>query len=408
MMASNAPEGWSELQLGNVGESIIGLTYSPSNVKRYGTLVLRSSNIQYGRLSFDDNVYVDSPIPDRIRVRDGDVLICVRNGSRQLIGKSVRLDQRVEGQTFGAFMAVYRSGLNRFLQYFFQSTDFRRQIDGHLGATINQITNGSLNSFRIVVPNDPAEREAIAEALDDVAALVETLERLIAKKQAVRKGMVQELLNRHTRLPGFSAEWTEANLGSLGTFLKGRGIKRDDVMPGGIRCIRYGELYTAFDDYTTDTQSFVTASVASTALPLRSGDVLFAGSGETREEIGKCVAYVGPTPAVTGGDVIVLRSEMCNPIYLAVLANTPEIVAQKARAGQGDAVVHIYGQSLAAVRVPLPPREEQDAIARVIVDIDEQVCSMQRRLAKAQNTKIGMMQELLTGRTRLSKAEGAA
>ena len=75
--------------------------------------------------------------------------------------------------------------------------------------------------------------------------------------------------------------------------------------------------------------------IAATAIALNTGDVLFAGSGETRDEIGKCVAYVGPTPAVAGGDVIVLRGNQCNPIYLALLANTPEVIRQKARAGQG-------------------------------------------------------------------------
>jgi type I restriction enzyme, S subunit len=100
------PNDWSVKPLRTVGEALIGLTYAPSNVRSYGTLVLRSSNIQNDELAFEDNVFVDMDIPERIMVRPGDVLICVRNGSRPLIGKSALLDERTKGMTFGAFMAV--------------------------------------------------------------------------------------------------------------------------------------------------------------------------------------------------------------------------------------------------------------------------------------------------------------
>ena len=155
---------WPVVRLGDLGQSLISLTYSPSNVKPSGTLVLRSSNIQNGRLAFEDNVHVDCAIPEHIRVRENDILICVRNGSRRLIGKSVMLDRRVVGQTFGAFMAVFRSDANPFLRYFFQSNDFKRQIDEHLGATINQITNASLNSFVVSLPS-AREQQAILARL---------------------------------------------------------------------------------------------------------------------------------------------------------------------------------------------------------------------------------------------------
>lgn len=376
-------------------------------MKRAGTLVLRSSNIQNDQLSFDDNVYVDSSIPDRIRIRENDILICVRNGSRRLIGKSVLLDRRVIGQTFGAFMAVYRSDANSFLQYFFQSDGFKEQIDAHLGATINQITKHSLNNFVVALPS-AAEQGDIAGRLMDADHCIAALERLIAKKVAVKQGMMQQLLTGRTRLPGFTGSWATATLGSLGTFLRGRSVKRDDVRRDGIPCIRYGELYAEFNDYTSQARSFVTPEVAATALPLRRNDLLFAGSGETREEIGKCVAYVGPTPAVAGGDVIVLRGDRFNSIYLALLANSPEVGSQKARAGQGDAVVHIYSHTLAAIEVNLPPREEQDAIAQVIADVNCETAALGRRLDKAWNIKQGLMQELLTGRIRLPVREAAA
>ena len=133
-------------------------------------LVLRSSNIQNDVLAFDDNVFVDTDVPERIKVRSGDVLVCVRNGSRNLIGKATLLDERTVGMTFGAFMAVYRSPIGKLASYLFQSEILKRQINEHLGATINQITNKSLNSFRVPVSPLDDERRAIATALSDVDA----------------------------------------------------------------------------------------------------------------------------------------------------------------------------------------------------------------------------------------------
>lgn len=149
------------------------------------------------------------------------------------------------------------------------------------------------------------------------------------------------------------------------------------------------------------TRSFVSRDVAATALPILPGDLLFAGSGETRDEIGMCVAYVGEQEAVAGGDILVLRGTDFNPVYLATLANSSALAQQKARAGQGDAVVHISARALAAVTAEIPGRGEQDAVAAVLIDADRELSLLHRRLGKAREQKTGMMQELLTGRTRL-------
>ena len=270
------------------------------------------------------------------------------------------------------------------------------------------LNGGQLRSIPLHVPEDIREQRRIAAVLADADDQIAALKRLIAKKQAIKRGMMQQLLTGRSHLPGFSDSWGVTMIGALGIFLKGVGVKRDDVRSFGVRCIRYGELYTAFSDYTSQARSFVTSAVAATALPLKSGDLLFAGSGETREEIGKCVAYIGPTPAVAGGDVIVLRGDRFNPVYLAMLANMSDVARQRARAGQGDAVVHISSRALAEIEVTLPPREEQDAIAQVIVDANHEIEALGKRLAKARDIKQGMMQELLTGRARLPAFEAVA
>ena len=286
----------------------------------------------------------------------------------------------------------------RFVFYLLQRVDFA----AHSGKSgVPGVNRNDLHRESVALPVSVEEQRAIARALGDCDALITELERMIAKKQAIKQGLVQQLLTGRTRLPGFTEPWSTVSLGELGVFLKGRGVKRDDVRPSGTPCIRYGELYTDFTDYTAVTRSFVSPDIAATALPLRPGDLLFAGSGETRDEIGMCVAYVGEQAAVAGGDIVVLRGTGFNPVYLATLANSPAVARQKSRAGQGDAVVHISSRALAAVAVEIPGRAEQDAVAEVLVDADRQLAALRGRLDKVRGLRTGMMQELLTGRSRL-------
>ncbi|MCX7444394.1 restriction endonuclease subunit S [Corynebacterium sp. P7003] len=291
----------------------------------------------------------------------------------------------------------------RWLTYFFSSEIGSRELRSLATGTSGSMKNipkDRVLKLEVDVPS-VQEQHAIADVLSDTDNLIAALERLIAKKEAIKQGMMQQLLTGRARLPGFTGEWRTTRLSELGVFLKGRGVKRDDVRPTGVPCIRYGELYTDFKDYTATVRSFVNTEVADTALPIISGDLLFAGSGETRDEIGKCVAYIGQPAAVAGGDIVVLRGNSFNPIYLATLTNMPSVANQKACAGQGDAVVHISSHALGSLTVKLPPRAEQNAIVEVVQDCDQEIEALRTGLSKARALKAGMMQELLTGRTRL-------
>jgi type I restriction enzyme S subunit len=200
---------WEVKRLGDIGESLIGLTYRPIDVRSDGVLVLRSSNVFEGRLRFEDNVFVETEIPEKIMVRTGDILICVRNGSRDLIGKCAKIDERCQGMTFGAFMAVFRTSFHNFAFHQFQSDIIKRQIREHLGATINQITNKSLNSFQLPFPLDEAEQTAIATILSDMDAEIAALETKLTKTRQLKQGMMHNLLTGKIRLFGKSMPATE-------------------------------------------------------------------------------------------------------------------------------------------------------------------------------------------------------
>jgi len=132
------PEDWSVKKMGEVGHPIIGLTYSPNDVSEDGMLVLRSSNVQKNKLAFNNNVFVKGDVPSRVIVKKGDLLICVRNGSKKLIGKCALIDQTTAGVAFGAFMSIFRSDDSEFLFYQFQSNIIQHQIDEAMGAKHNE------------------------------------------------------------------------------------------------------------------------------------------------------------------------------------------------------------------------------------------------------------------------------
>ncbi|MBK1720564.1 restriction endonuclease subunit S [Thiocystis violacea] len=177
--------------------------------------------------------------------------------------------------------------------------------------------------------------------------------------------------------------------------------KADESISGSLACVRYGEIYTQHNDYIKAFHSWISRDVAATATRLKQGDILFAGSGETKEEIGKCIAFVDDVEAYAGGDIVILRSKDADPLFLGYYLNTVSINRQKASRGQGDAVVHISAASLADIQCAFPPVAEQTAIAAILSDLDAEIATLEDKLAKARCLKQGMMQELLTGRIRL-------
>lgn len=272
---------------------------------------------------------------------------------------------------------------------------------GQTGSQMNLNTTLISNTLIQLPPH--AEQQAIAEALTDVDGLIEALEKLIEKKKAIKLSAMQQLLTGKTRLPGFSSEWEIRQVGDLGQFLKGSGISRENVQSGLLAFVRYGEIYTTHNNFIREFQSWISEEVAKSAVRLECGDILFTGSGETKEEIGKCVAFLHEKEAYAGGDIIILRPRGVDSLFLGYALNSHEVNRQKASLGQGDAIVHISAAALGRVSLLLPPLEEQTAIATVLSDMDAEIDALERRCEKMRAIKQGMMQQLLTGRIRLVK-----
>lgn len=188
---------WKEVRLGKIGEIINGLTYKPENVVSSGTLVLRSSNIKKNKIDLQDKVYVN--VNDYNPLKDGDILICVRNGSRNLIGKNAIISNESKGNAFGAFMTVYRSDFNNFFVHLFSSDIFKKEVQKNLGATINSINNSDLKKFKLPFP-ELEEQKKIASFLSGIDKETKALENELISFQKQKKGLMQQLLTGKLRI----------------------------------------------------------------------------------------------------------------------------------------------------------------------------------------------------------------
>ncbi|MCQ2171211.1 MAG: restriction endonuclease subunit S [Bacteroidales bacterium] len=167
------PEGWEWARIRNVSQSYIGLTYSPGDVASEGTVVLRSSNIKDGKLVLDDIVKVKCQISEKLYVEENDILICARNGSAKLVGKAAIIPHLNEKMSFGAFMAICKTPIYKFVYLFLQSDLFFSQLREVSGTTtINQLTQNNFNGFLIPIPPID-EQDRIVEKVSSIAPILE-------------------------------------------------------------------------------------------------------------------------------------------------------------------------------------------------------------------------------------------
>ena len=165
------PKGWEIKKLGEVAEYFNGLTYSPKDVSDKGTIVLRSSNVQNDELDFSDIVRVSVNIKEKLFVKEGDILMCSRNGSQRLVGKTAPILNLKERMTFGTFMMIIRSEFSPYLLWFFKTDEFKKQISGGENTMINQVTRYMLDDIEISLPPLP-EQQRIVSILDETFAVI--------------------------------------------------------------------------------------------------------------------------------------------------------------------------------------------------------------------------------------------
>lgn len=401
------PNDWDESKLLDHVSLVQGLTYTPENVKTTGTLVLRSSNIQNGRLSLDDNVYVNAHVPEEKIVAKGDILVCVRNGSSALIGKSCVLPE-LKCTTFGAFMSVLRGDATGYFAKLFESNIVQEQVRGRSNATINQITKKDFQSILVTVPDKP-EQEEIARTLSRFDTYIDDLAELIEKKKGIRDGALEDLMSGKTRIGGFKTEWAEYPFEVYFSTLPNNTFSRDKLSEHGeIGDIHYGDVLIKYGDVLTDDDSIPRIKDISQVKEnwyLRKHDVIIADTAED-EAVGKVVQIGTVSIPLVGG----LHTVVCRPNYdtaegfLGYYMNSKLYHDQLYPYITGIKVSSISKKSFGETMLNIPADvNEQAAIVSVLSAMDNEIRDLETEREKIIQIREGAMDDLLTGRVRLTK-----
>lgn len=383
--ALQIPAGWKEKRLKDVGKCLTGLTYTPKDVTDdSGLLVLRSSNVQGGKLVFDDNVYVKRDVNVKNYTQSGDILVCVRNGSSNLIGKNAIITADGNGLPHGAFMMLFRSKHYQYLYQLFSSEMYNKQVYRNLGATINSINSSDFYKFRFLFPPLP-EQKAIAALLSTWDEAIEKTERLIQVKEAILKGQIQKLISQrcdswpHTKPKKIFDTITEKNFPDeeLLSVTQDRGVIPRSMLEGRVMS----------PDGTT--ASYKLIKRGDFAISLRS----FQGGIEYSNYQGIISpAYTVLRPKIELSSDF-YRLFFKSYIFIEKYLNLGVIGIRDGK--------QISIPDFLSIKIPVPPLEQQKEIAETLSVCQHEIDLLKQLAEKYKTQKRGLMQKMLTGEWRV-------
>ena len=406
------PEEWDIMQLADVctsqgivrgpfGGSLKKEAFTTSGFKVYEQRNAIYKSCEIGSYFVDQSKYAEM---HRFSVSPGDFIISCSGTIGRIFQIPREAPQGIINQALLKLTTDQEVVCDRYFYILFGWDKFQmRIIDSTQGGAMKNLVGMDVFRTTPVVLPPLSEQRAIAEALSDVDELLGSVEKLIAKKRAIKQAAMQQLLTGKTRLPGFSGAWETKRLGEIATFFKGSGLSKADLsLDGKRRCIHYGELFTVYDErvttviHGTDREGMFFHSVRN--------DVLMPTSDVTPNGLAtaSCILV---SDILIGGDVLVIRvpESVLKGEFLAyaIKVNRDQVM----QLVSGTTVFHLYGRDMANFSFAVPGVGEQTAIAAVLSDMDAEIAALERRRDKTRAIKQGMMQQLLTGRVRLVKPE---
>lgn len=354
---------WQTSNLSDYAFFLQGLTYHPEDINHKGTLVLRSSNIQNSLLDFEDSIYVRTEIvPNKIRTQKNDVLMCVRNGSKALVGKTALITSPYCGLAWGAFMTILRPKHNNTLLFFYlNSPHFRKQIYADLDtATVKQITMQTLNSIKINIPSLP-EQQKIADFLSLIDQRIEKQRQLVESLKKYKRGALSRVFNdvlETVKLSDISNFISSAR--TLSTTLNGNKGIYPVYDAAGIA--GYIDYYDIDSDYIT---------------------IVKDGSGVGRlQKCDKKSSFIGTLGA--------LVAKNCTTDFLYAVLQTIDF----SKFVTGMAIPHIYYRDYKSTLLPFPSEEKQHFISQLLKKFDIYIENETQKLTNMLAYKQGLLQQM--------------
>lgn len=397
------PEDWKLLKFKDVSFMKGRIGWQGLNQKEFTDnpeqpFLITGMNFKDGEIRWDEVYHVSHEryeIAKEIQLKVNDVLM-TKDGT---IGKLLFVNDipYPHKATLNSHLLVFRPLKNsynpKYLYYNLASPFFSKHIElTKSGTTFFGVSQTSVGEYSIILP-PLNEQTSIATALSDADSWITSLEQLIAKKRLLKQGAMQELLKP-------KEGWEVKKLGDICQIKKGKGISKSQLdIDGKFKCILYGELFTTYNEVI---KKVVSKTNFTDSVESKNGDILFPGSTTTTGIDLAKASTILENNILLGGDIIIVRKVNYdyNSIFLTYFLNVVKRneIAQNTK---GITIHHLYGSDLYGIEVMFPSIEEQTSIATILNDMDAELTALETKLEKAKKIKLGMMQELLTGRIRL-------
>lgn len=384
--------GWEAKELNKLGKLINGLTYSPYDVMEEGLLVLRSSNIQNGEIILNDNVYVKPDVKGANLSEPNDILICVRNGSKSLIGKNALIPHGMPLCTHGAFMTVFRSNNPKFVFQLFQTNTYAKKVAGDLGATINSINGSNFLKYEFLIPKNHNEQNKIADCLSSLDLVIKAERQKLNTLLSHKKGILQNVLAQEGEsVPKFrfqefekKGDWKETTLTQVADYENGK-AHENDIEDSG----EYIVVNSKFISTDGEIKKFTNTAFC----PTTKGDVLMVLSDiPNGKAIAKCFFVEEDNRYTVNQRVCRISPRNIDSKILYYLLNRhPYFLAFD----DGVKQTNLRKEDVlnCPLMIPEDPKE-QEKIADILSSIDELIIAQGQKLEALQLHKKGLLQGL--------------
>ena len=411
-MAGSAPAGWRRVHVSELVSIAHGYAFKGEFFSFQGedALATPGNFLEQGgfRHGASKQRYYTADYPASYRLFAGDLIVAMTEQAAGLLGSAAHVPATgswLHNQRVGRVNTKSADVSLDYLYFVFNTSEFRRAVfETSAGTKVRHTSPTKLGAVEILLP-ELLEQERIVAVLRDMDAVIETLDRSITKKQSIKQGMMQQLLTGRTRLPEFNGQWSSHAIGEFARVTAG-GTPSTQIpryWGGNIPWMSSGELHQKrVHDVRGRIASDGLRESSAQLLPAESVLIGLAGQGKTRGTVAISKLKLSTNQSIAG----ILPSSAHDPRFLYYNLDTRYDELRGESTGDGGR----GGLNLTIIkklRVYMPDVAEQSAISDVLSHVDDEIDSLARRLAKADNTKQGMMQELLTGRTRLPSLETA-
>lgn len=389
-------EPWEQRKLTEFVQFYSGLTYAPSDVRESGTLVLRSSNVNNGEIVNADNVYVRPEVVNSENVKEGDIIVVVRNGSRSLIGKHARIKRFMPNTVIGAFMTGVRSKCPEFTNALLDTAHFNEEVSKNMGATINQITGYMFSKMEFKVPY-LEEQKKIGQYFKNLNNLLilhqRKLDKLVVLKQAMLEKMFPQKGNNvpEVRFAGFTGLWEKRKLREVVKEITRTAPESNApimMISANNGFIEQSERY-AFNNAGDSLKKYIL---------LEKGELAYNHGASKLRPYGSCFALTTVENARIPFVYHCFSVEEQNAEFMSIELNGSDVENQLRRivssSARMDGLLNISFEEYTSISVLLPKIEEQNRIADYFRNLDHLITLQQRKCESLKRVKAALLQKM--------------